>query len=158
MSNTYTQIYIHIVFAVKGRHALIPKQHKAELHQYIIGIIRKKNQTMIQINSMPDHIHILVGITPDTAISNLVRDIKAHSSKFINNKRWVIGRFEWQVGFGAFSYARSQLDDLIKYIKNQEQHHLRKTFREEYLEILKRFNVDYDEKYVFDPGADDTTL
>ncbi|MCG9133637.1 IS200/IS605 family transposase [Candidatus Poribacteria bacterium] len=150
MSNTYTQIYIHIVFAVKGRQNLIPKEHKTELHGYIMGIISNKKQTVIQINSMPDHIHILVGITPDTPISDLVRDIKANSSKFINQKRWVMGRFEWQVGFGAFSYSRSHLDALVKYIKNQEKHHIRKTFREEYLEILKRFNVDYDERYIFD--------
>ena len=104
---------------------------------------------------MPDHIHILVGITPNIAISDLVRDIKAHSSKFINQKRWVVGRFEWQEGFGAFSYAQSQLDDVIVYIRNQEKHHTRKTFREEYLEILKRFNVNYDEKYVF--GDDNNT-
>ena len=103
---------------------------------------------------MPDHIHILVGITPNTAISDLVRDIKAHSSKFINQKRWVIGRFEWQEGFGAFSYAQSQLGDIVAYIKNQEKHHTRKTFKEEYLEILKRFNVNYDEKYVFDNSDD----
>ena len=157
MSSTYTQIYIHIVFAVKGRQSLLPKEHKAELHQYIIGIITRKNQTTIQINSMPDHIHILVGITPDTAISDLVRDIKAHSSKFINKKQWIANKFEWQVGFGAFSYARSQLNDLIKYIKNQEQHHRQKTFREEYLEILKRFNVNYNEKYVYDPDRDEVS-
>ena len=150
MPNTYTQLYIHIVFSVKGRQALIPKEHKVELHGYIIGIINKKKQTIIQINSMPDHVHILVGITPDTAISDLVRDIKAHSSKFINKKRWVIGRFEWQEGFGAFSYAQSQLGDIVNYIKNQERHHTQKTFKEEYLEILKRFNVNYDERYVFD--------
>ena len=155
MPNTYTQIYIHIVFAVKGRQNLIPKEHKTELHGYIMGIITKKKQTVIQINSMPDHIHILVGITPDTTVSGLVRDIKANSSKFINQKRWVLGRFEWQAGFGAFSYSRSQLDDLVKYIKNQEKHHRRKTFREEYLEILRRFNVKYDEKYVFDPHSKD---
>ena len=149
MPNTYTQLYIHIVFSVKGRQALIPKAHKAELHGYIMGIIKKKKQTAIQINSMPDHVHILVGITPDTAISDLVRDIKAHSSKFINKKQWVVGRFEWQEGFGAFSYAQSQLGDIVNYIKNQEEHHRQKTFREEYLEILKRFNVDYNEKYVF---------
>ena len=154
MPNTYTQIYIHIVFAVKSRQSLIPKQYKAELHGYIIGIIRKKKQTVIQINSMPDHIHILVGITPDIAISNLVRDIKAHSSKFINQKRWVPGRFEWQEGFGAFSYAQSQLDTIVNYIKNQEKHHSQKTFREEYLEILKRFNVSYEEKYIFGSGDD----
>ena len=123
-----------------------------------MGIITNKKQTVIQINSMPDHIHILVGITPDTTVSNLVRDIKANSSKFINQKRWVMGRFEWQVGFGAFSYSRSQLDDLVKYIKNQEKHHMRKTFREEYLEILKRFNVNYDERYIFDPVEEDTEI
>lgn len=107
---------------------------------------------------MPDHIHILVGITPDTAISDLVRDIKANSTKFINRKQWVVGKFQWQEGFGAFSYARSQLDDVINYVRNQEKHHSRKTFREEYLEILKRFNVPYNEKYVFDPDADEDTL
>lgn len=158
MSNTYTQIYIHIVFAVKGRQNLIPKERKTELHGYIMGIITNKKQTVIQINSMPDHIHILVGITPDTTVSGLVRDIKANSSKFINQKRWVMGRFEWQVGFGAFSYSRSQLDDLVKYIKNQEKHHTRKTFREEYLEILKRFNVNYDERYIFDPVEEGTQI
>ncbi len=197
MSNTYTQIYIHIVFAVKGRQNLIPKEHKTELHGYIMGIIKKKKQTVIQINSMPDHIHILVGITPDTPVSNLVRDIKANSSKFIvksenkftfhqgtnalpplarfvtspsrwcignygiyyiNQKRWVMGRFEWQVGFGAFSYSRSHLDALVKYIKNQEKHHMGKTFREEYLEILERFNVNYNERYIFDPVEEDTEI
>ncbi len=158
MPNTYTQIYIHIVFAVKGRQNIIPKEHKTELHGYIMGIITNKKQTVIQINSMPDHIHILVGITPDTTVSALVRDIKANSSKFINQKRWVMGRFEWQVGFGAFSYSRSQLDDLVKYIRNQEKHHMRKTFREEYLEILKLFNVNYDEKYIFDPVEEDTRI
>ena len=158
MPDTYTQIYIHIVFAVKGRQNLIPKQHKAELHGYIMGIIRNKKQTVIQINSMPDHIHILVGITPDTAISNLVRDIKANLTKLINQKQWVVGRFEWQAGFGAFSYAQSQLDDVVNYIKNQVKHHSRKTFREEYLEILKRFNVPYNEKYVFDSDDRDDTL
>ena len=158
MSNTYTQIYIHIVFAVKGRQNLIPKEHKTELHGYIMGIIKKKKQTVIQINSMPDHIHILVGITPNTTVSDLVRDIKANSSKFINQKRWVMGRFEWQVGFGAFSYSRSHLDALVKYIKNQEKHHMGKTFREEYLEILERFRVNYDERYIFDPVEEATEI
>ena len=158
MPNTYTQIYIHIIFSVKGRQSLIPKQHKSELHGYIMGIIRKKKQTVIQINSMPDHIHILVGITPDTTISNLVRDIKANSTKFINRKQWVVGKFQWQEGFGAFSYARSQLDNIINYIRNQEKHHSQKTFREEYLEILKRFDVPYDERYVFDLNDNDDTM
>ena len=155
MADTYTQLYIHIIFAVKGRQSLIPKQHKEELHRYITGIIDSKNQTVIQINSMPDHIHILVGITPDIAISDLARDIKANSSKFINKQRWIAGRFEWQTGFAAFSYAYSQLDTVARYIKNQEEHHSRQTFREEYLAFLKRFNISYNPKYVFD--SDDTT-
>ena len=150
MAYTYTQLYIHIIFAVKGRESLIPKQHKEALHQYITRIITHKKQTVIQINSMPDHLHVLVGITPDVAVSDLVRDIKASSSKWINKKRWVLGRFEWQVGFAAFSYAHSQLDAVVQYIKNQEEHHSHRTFREEYFEFLERFDVPYNPKYVFD--------
>ena len=150
MADTYTQLYIHIIFAVKGRESLIPKQHKEALHQYITRIITHKNQTVIRINSMPDHLHILVGITPDIAISDLVRDIKANSSKWINTKRWIVGKFEWQAGFAAFSYAHSQLDAVVAYINNQEAHHSRQTFREEYLTFLRRFNVSYNPKYVFD--------
>ena len=150
MANTYTQLYIHIIFAVKGRESLIPKQHKEALHQYVTRIITHKAQTVIQVNSMPDHVHILVGISPDVAISDLVRDIKANSSKWINQKRWIMGRFEWQTGFGAFSYAHSQLDTVVRYIKNQEAHHSRRTFRQEYLEFLRRFDVPYNPKYVFD--------
>ena len=150
MADTYTQLYIHIIFVVKGRESVIPKQHKETLHQYITRIITHKKQTVIRITSMPDHLHILVGITPDTAISDLVRDIKANSSKWINKKKWVVGKFEWQAGFAAFSYAHSQLDAVVAYIKNQEAHHVRQTFREEYLEFLKRFDVPYNPKYVFD--------
>lgn len=150
MADTYTQIYLHIVFAVKGRQSLIPRQHKEALHQYITRIITNKMQTVIRINSMPDHIHILVGMAPDIVLSDLVRDIKANSSKFINTKGWVVGRFEWQAGFAAFSYSHSQLDDVVRYIKNQESHHTRQTFREEYLEFPERFDVPYNPKYVFD--------
>ena len=155
MADTYTQLYIHIVFAVKGRQYLIPKRHKETLHQYITRIITNKKQTVIRINSMPDHIHILIGMTPDIALSALVRDIKANSSKFINQKQWVVGRFEWQAGFAAFSYSHSQLDRVIRYVKNQEMHHSHQTFREEYLAFLKRFDGPYNPKYVFDP--DDTS-
>ena len=154
MADTYTQLYTHIVFAVKGRQSLIPKQHKETLHQYITRIITNKKQTVIRINSMPDHIHILVGMTPDIALSALVRDIKANSSKFINKNEWIVGRFEWQAGFAAFSYSHSQLDGVVRYIKNQEAHHSQRTFKEEYLMFLKRFNVPYNPKYVFD--SDDT--
>ena len=157
MADTYTQLYTHIVFAVKRRQNLIPKQHKEALHQYITRIITNKKQTVIRINSMPDHIHILIGMTPDIALSDLVRDIKANSSKFMNKNGWVAGRFEWQAGFAAFSYSHSQLDTVVSYIKNQEEHHARLTFREEYLTFLKRFNVPYNPKYVFDPDDDSKT-
>ena len=156
MADTYTQLYIHIVFSVKGRQPLIPKKHKDELHQYITGIITNRKQKLIQINSMPDHIHILVGITPDIAISDLVRDIKGSATRFINRKRWVAGKFTWQEGFGAFTYSHSQLKDVISYIENQEEHHSRRTFAEEYLELLKRFGIAYNPKYVLDAGDGDT--
>ena len=152
MADTYTQLYIRIIFAVKGRESFIPKQHKEALHRYISRIITHKKQTVIQINSMPDHVDILVGITPDVAISDLVRDIKASSSKWINRKTWVVGRFEWQAGFGAFSYAHSQLDRVVDYIKNQEAHHSGRTSQAEYLEFLERFDVRYNPEYVFDAG------
>ena len=154
MADTYTQLYIHIVFSVKGRQPLILKEYKDELHKYITGIITNKKQKMIQINSMPGHIHILVGITPDIAISDLVRDIKRNATQFINRKRWIAGKFMWQEGFAAFTYSHSQLKDVIAYIENQEIHHSHKTFKEEYLELLKRFDVPYNPKYVFD--SDDT--
>ena len=157
MSDTYTKIYIHIVFSVKGRQRLIPKQHKVELHQYIAGIINNKKQKLMQINAMPDHIHILVGMAPDVAISDWVRDIKGSTTRFINRKRWIPEQFTWQEGFGAFSYSYSQVDDVATYIKNQEKHHANKTFEDEYLELLKRFDVVYDPKYVFDSVDENTT-
>ena len=158
MPNTYTQLYIHIVFAVKGRQHLLPKEHKDELHRYITDIIRNKKQKVIQINSMPDHIHILVGLAPEGALTDLVRDIKSNSSRFINQKRWVVGRFEWQKGFSAFSYSHSQLGAIAGYIKNQERHHSQKTFHEEYLEFLDLFGIDYDTKYVFESENDEYTV
>jgi REP element-mobilizing transposase RayT len=150
MANTYTQIYIHIVFTVKGKLSLIPQKHKIELYKYITGIITNKNQKLIRINGTSDHIHILIGLKPDKALSDLVRDIKANSSKFINEKRWILGKFAWQEGFGAFSYSHSQLDNVIRYIDNQEEHHKTKSFKEEYLEILEKFKVEYNKDYLFD--------
>jgi REP element-mobilizing transposase RayT len=149
MANTYTQIYIHIVFAVQGRQNLIRKEHKEELHKYITGIVTNKEQKLIAINSMPDHIHILLGLKPDKAISDLVRDIKANSSGFINEKKWMKGKFHWQEGFGAFSYSHSQLTSVINYIRNQEKHHSKKSFKREYLEMLEKFNIEYNNKYLF---------
>ena len=157
MADTYTQLYVHIVFSVKGRHALIPKQHKPELHKYITGIITNKKQKLIQINSMPDHIHILIGMTPDVTLSGLVKDIKVNSTRFINQKRWTVGQFSWQTGYGAFSYSHSQIPKVATYIENQESHHSTKTFRDEYLAFLEHFKVPYDLKYVFDPVADTTS-
>ena len=123
MTNTYSQIYIHVVFAVEGRQNLISAEHNDELQKYITGIISGQKQKLIAINNMPDHIHLLIGLRPDVALSDLVRDIKASSSGFIKRKRWVAGRFSWQEGFGAFSYSRSQLDTVIRYIQNQQKHH-----------------------------------
>ena len=156
MADTYTKIYVHVIFTVQGRQNLISKQHKDELYKYITGIIQNKKQKVIAINGMPDHIHILIGIKPDIALSDLVRDVKANASSFINEKRWIMGKFNWQEGFGAFSYSHSQLDSVANYIRNQEKHHSRKTFREEYLELLKKIDVDYDPKYMFD-WIDDQT-
>ncbi|MEK6755855.1 MAG: IS200/IS605 family transposase [Bacteroidota bacterium] len=149
MANTYTRIYIQVVFSVQGRQNLIRKENKEELHKYISGIVRNKGQKLITINSMPDHVHMFIGLKPDTALSDLVRDIKNNSSRFINERSWIRGKFRWQEGFGAFSYGHSQIDAVVKYIQNQERHHSKKTFREEYIEMLKKFNVEYDERYVF---------
>jgi putative transposase len=149
MANTYTQIYIQIVFAVEGRQNLIAPEHNDELQKFITGIVSGQKQKLIAINNMPDHLHLLVGLRPDSSLSDLVRDVKAGSSKFINGKHWVAGRFSWQEGFGAFSYSRSQLGAVIRYIENQQRHHAKKSFREEYIELLEKFNVDYDKKYIF---------
>ena len=150
MANTYSQIYIQVVFAVQGRQNLIQADHKEEIQKYISGIIRKQDQKLIAINSMPDHLHALIGMKPSIALSDLVRDVKSDSSVFINGKKWIRGKFNWQEGFGAFSYGRSQLDSVVKYIENQETHHARRTFKEEYLSLLKRFKVDYEDRYLFE--------
>jgi putative transposase len=151
MANTYTQIYIHVVFAVQARQNLITPDHKDELQKYMTGVVSAQGQKLIAINNMPDHFHLLIGLKPTVALSDLVQDIKSGSSGFINKRRWVRGRFEWQEGFGAFSYSHSQLAIVIRYIRNQERHHARLTFREEYLQLLKKFNVVHDEKYIFKP-------
>lgn len=150
MANTYSQIYIQIVFTVKGRENLINKKHQEELHKYITGIIAKRQQKLLAIYANPDHIHILVGIKPSIAISDLVRDIKTGSTKFINDNRWVNGKFNWQEGFGAFSYSRSQIDNVINYIANQEEHHRKTGFKEEYIDFLKTYEIDYEENYLFE--------
>ena len=150
MANTYSQITLHIVFAVKGRENLLTSKHSEELYKYISGIIKNKNQKLFAINGMSDHVHILCSIDPKIAISDLVRDIKNNSSKFINEKNWFRGKFMWQEGFGVFSFSRSQRSNVIAYIKNQEMHHKKRTFREEYLEMLSKSDVNFDMKYIFE--------
>ena len=150
MPNTYSQIYIQVVFTVKGRQNLIQKGFKDELYKYICGIVNGNNQKVYAINGMPDHVHILLSIKPDISLSDLMRDIKASSSKWINSRNFVKGKFQWQEGSGAFSYSQSQLDNVISYISTQEEHHSKKTFREEYIELLNKFNIEFDHKYVFE--------
>lgn len=150
MPNTYTQLYIQIVFAVKGRQNLIQENNRVELQKFITGIVQNREQKLLSIYAMPDHIHILVGLKPNIDISDLVRDIKAGSSKFINDSKWINGKFNWQEGYGAFSYSKSQIDTVVNYIINQKEHHKTKTFKEEYLDFLHKFEIEYDEKYLFE--------
>lgn len=151
MPNTYTQITIHAVFAVKGRANIITKGWRDELHSYITGIIRsEKNVKSLAVGGWKDHVHILIGLPPTLAVSDLIQKVKQNSSKWINEKKFTLGKFQWQEGFGAFSHSRSQRNNVINYIMNQEEHHKNITFREEYLDMLKKFDVDYDEKYVFE--------
>ena len=150
MANTFSQIYIQTVFAVSDRLSLIRPEFKEELYQYITGIVRNDGHKLIAINGMPDHVHILIGLKPVMALSDLVRDIKANSSNFINDNKWVRGKFSWQEGYGAFSYGLSQLDTIISYIRNQEWHHSRRSFRDEHLTLLRKFDVAFDDKYVFE--------
>jgi putative transposase len=150
MPGTFSQIYIQIVFAVKGRANLIGNNFKTDLHKYIAGIIKGKDQKAIIVNGMPDHIHAFIGLRPAMAISDLVRDIKNNSSNFINDHNLVKGKFQWQEGYGAFSYSHSHIEKVYNYILNQEEYHKKKTFRQEYLGFLNAFKIEYDEKYLFD--------
>jgi putative transposase len=148
MANTYTQIYLHVVFAVSGRACVIRPDCKEELQKYISGIVTQRKQKLIAINCMPDHTHIL-GLKPDEAPSELVGRIKSGSTNHINEQRWIGCRFAWQEGFGAFSVSHSHLSTVINYIRNQQEHHGRGSFQKEYVELLKRHQVPYDERYVF---------
>jgi REP element-mobilizing transposase RayT len=150
VANTYTQIYIQVVFAVKGRAGLITPSHKEELQKYIAGIIRNTKHKLLAINCMPDHTHLFIAMKPDTALSDVVRDIKANSSAFITRKGWVRGKFGWQEGYGAFSYAQSQVRTVVKYILNQEQHHAQRRFQEEYVNLLEEFEITFENEYLFE--------
>ncbi|MGA9213566.1 IS200/IS605 family transposase [Kaistella sp.] len=148
-NNTYTQIHIQLIFAVKFRQALIQKEWKDDLYKYITGIIQNRKHKLLCINGMPDHVHILIGLRPFQSVSDLVQEVKSISSKWINENQFVPFRFEWQDSFGAFSYSKSQINAVIRYIDNQEKHHEKKSFCEECVEFLEKFEILYDEKYVF---------
>ena len=150
MANTFSQIYLQFVFAVKRRESLIPREHKEELHKYITGLVQNRHAKMLAVHCMPDHTHLFVGYKPTFLISDFVKEIKVESNEFINDKRWVKGKFSWQEGYGVFSYSHSHLDTVIKYVLNQEIHHQKKSFKHEYLELLKKFEISFEEKYVFD--------
>ncbi len=150
MAGTYTQIYIQYVFAVKGRENLLQKPWRDEVFKYMAGIIKGKGQKPIIVNGVENHVHVFVGLKPSMSISDLVRDIKNNATNFINEQKYVDKRFQWQEGYGAFSYAHSQINDVYQYILNQEAHHAKKTFHEEYLEFLQKFEIEYDERYLFD--------
>ena len=150
MANTYSQIYIQIVFAVKGRECFIKESFREEVQKYMAGIISNKKQKLYAIYCMPDHTHILVSTKPDITISDLTRDIKANSSSFIKEKKFVNKTFSWQEGFGAFSYSKSQAPEVVKYILNQPQRHRKISFTEEYLDFLNKFEIEYNEKYLFE--------
>jgi REP element-mobilizing transposase RayT len=155
MANTFSQIYLQFVFAVKGRQNLIPKEHKEELHRYITALVQRRQVKMLGVNSMPDHIHLFVGFKPTVLISDFVKEIKVESNEFINSKNWIRGKFSWQEGYGVFSYSQSHIDSVAKYILNQEQHHQKKTFKQEYIELLEKFEIPFEERFLFDFAEDE---
>lgn len=150
MPGTFSQIYIQVVFAVKGRENLLQKPWREEAFKYMAGIIKEKSQKSIIVAGVTDHVHLLIGLKPAMALSDLVRDVKNNTTNFINDKKFIKGKFSWQEGYGAFSYSHSQLDTVYQYILNQEEHHKKKTFKEEYLDLLQKFEIEHDEKYLFE--------
>ena len=150
MPNTYTQMNIHAVFAVKGRENIINRNFRDELHKYIHGILSNKKQYPLAVNGWKDHIHIFFEMLPVSNLSDIIQVVKASSSKWINEQKFIRGKFSWQEGYGGFTYAKSQRNEVINYIKDQEKHHSKQTFREEYLDLLKKFEIKYDEKYLFE--------
>ena len=150
MANTYTQINIHCVFAVKGRENIITKIFRDDLHKYMSGILRNDNAYPLAVGGWKDHVHVFFELNPNLKIADIMRMLKATSSKWINDTKMVKGKFQWQEGYGAFSHSRSQRNDVINYIMKQEEHHGKKTFREEYLELLKKFEIEFKEEYLFE--------
>jgi len=149
MANTYQQLYIQIVFAVKGRYNFIKEPFREELQKYIAGIVNAKKQKLYSIYCMPDHTHLLVSINPDISVSKLTGEIKSNSSRFLKEKGF-LNKFDWQDGFGAFSYSKSQAPKVVNYILNQPGHHKKQTFREEYIQFLDIFEIEYDNRFLFE--------
>jgi len=150
MANTYTQLYVQFIFAVKGREYLIGEKFRAELEKVICGIVTNQKSKPIAIYSNPDHTHLFVGLHPTLSTSKLMEHVKSGSSKWINDKKLVLGKFSWQDGYGAFTYSKSNIDNVVKYILNQPQHHQKQNFKQEYLQFLNNFDVEYDPKYLFE--------
>lgn len=149
MANTYSQLNIHCIFAVKGRENIITKDFRDDLHRYTAGILRNDGAFSLAVGGWKDHVHVFFELPVTMSVADQMRMLKATSSKWINDNKLVKGKFNWQEGYGAFSYSRSQRDSVIQYIMNQEAHHRIQTFQEEYLDLLKKFEIPYDEKYVF---------
>ena len=147
--NNYIQVYVHCIFAVKYREAVIAPAWEERLHQYITGIAQNNGHKMLAINSVPDHLHLFVGLNPNQSVSEMMRLIKGDSSEFVNKQQFTNRKFHWQRGYGAFTNSRSQIDSVVKYVMNQKEHHRQTAFREEYIRILKEYEVDFDEKYIF---------
>jgi len=150
MADTFSQIYLQFVFAVQNRFSLISKEHKEELQKYITSLTQNRGAKMLAINCMPDHVHLFVGFRPNILISDFVKEVKVESNKFVNSKGWVKGAFKWQEGYGVFSYSHSHIDSVVKYVLNQEEHHQKRNFKDEYLEMLKKFEIAFDDQYLFD--------
>lgn len=150
MAGTFSQIYIHAIFAVKGRQNLLHEPWRNEVFRYMAGIVKNKDQKPIIINGVSDHVHLFIGLKPAKCLFDLIRDIKNNTTNFINDQKWITGKFSWQEGYGAFSYAHSQIENVYNYILGQEAHHHKKTFREEYFDFLKKFEVEFNEKYLFE--------
>lgn len=150
MANTFSRIYLQFVFAVQYRQCLIPKEHKEELHKYTTGLVQNRKAKMLAVHCMPDHMHLFVGFSPSVLISDFIKEIKVETNEFINEKKWVNGKFKWQEGYGVFSYSQSHIGNVVNYILNQEKHHEKKVFKKEYHEFLQKFEIPFEEKYLFD--------
>ncbi len=149
MSNTYSQIYIHVVFAVQGRQNLLQKPWRNKVFAYISGVLTKKGQKSLIVNGVADHVHVFFQLKPNVSLSEIVRDIKNSSTHYINDNKWLKSKFGWQSGYGAFSYSISQMGTVYRYVENQEIHHQKRTFKDEYLELLKKFEIEFSDQYLF---------